>query len=95
MLLFMHWSGWGDRGVQTPPPLENHKNIGFLRNTDQNTPHPLPPHLENHKALGFLRNDGLDPHPWKYHKTIGFLGILEHPPPTRRNWTPSVKYVDD
>ena len=26
------WGG-GGTGVQTPPPLKNHKNIGFPRNT--------------------------------------------------------------
>ena len=36
--------GWGGTGVQTiPPPLENHKDIGFLSNT-------VPDHLKNHKA---------------------------------------------
>ena len=23
----------GEQGVQTPPPLKNHKNVGFLSNT--------------------------------------------------------------
>ena len=36
--------GGGDRGVQSPPPpLKNHKNIGFLRNTGADP-------LKNHKA---------------------------------------------
>ena len=33
----------GNRGSRPPPPLKNHKNIGFLSNTD-------PYHLKNHKA---------------------------------------------
>ena len=33
----------GGQGVRTPPPLKNHKNIGFLSNTG-------PGPLKNHKA---------------------------------------------
>ena len=33
----------GGQGVRTPPPLKNHKNIGFLSNTG-------PDPLKNHKA---------------------------------------------
>ena len=33
----------GGQGVQTPPPLKNHRNIGFLSNTG-------PDPLKNHKA---------------------------------------------
>ena len=33
----------GEQGVRTPPPLKNHKNIGFLRNTG-------PDPLKNRKA---------------------------------------------
>ena len=35
--------GGGEQGVQTPPPLKNHKNKGFLSNTG-------PDPLKNHKA---------------------------------------------
>ena len=35
--------GGGEEWVRTPPPLKNHKNIGFLSNTD-------PDPLKNHKA---------------------------------------------
>ena len=38
--------GGGGQGVQTPPPLKNHKNIGFLSNLSNTGPDPL----ENHKA---------------------------------------------
>ena len=33
----------GGQGVRTPPPLKNHKHIGFLSNTG-------PDRLKNHKA---------------------------------------------
>ena len=32
--------GGGGQGVQTPPPLENHKNIGFLSSTGPD-PHKI------------------------------------------------------
>ena len=49
-------------GLDTPPtPLENHKAVGFLRNTG-------PDPLENHKAVGFLRNTG--PDPLENHKAV-------------------------
>ena len=39
----MGGSRGGDRGSGPPPPLKNHKNIGFLSNTG-------PDPLKNHKA---------------------------------------------
>ena len=41
----------GDRGSGPPPPLENHKNIGFLINTG-------PDPLKNHKATKPAFNAG-------------------------------------
>ena len=43
----------GGEGVQTP--LKNHKNIGFLNNTD-------PDPLKNHEATNFSQNSMLDHH---------------------------------
>ena len=43
--------GGGDRGMGTPPPLKNHKNIGFLSNTG------LDP-LKNYKATKPVFNVG-------------------------------------
>ena len=40
---YMRGSRGGGQGVRTPPPLKNHKNIGFLSNTG---PYPQ----KNHKA---------------------------------------------
>ena len=37
----------GGQGVRTPPPPENHKDIGFLSNTG-------PDPIENHKATKHL-----------------------------------------
>ena len=42
----------GGQGVRTPPPLKNHKNLGFLSNTD-------PDPLKNHKATKPTFNIGL------------------------------------
>ena len=39
--MYMHGSRGGDRGSGPPPPLKNHKNIGFLSNTG---PDPLKIH---------------------------------------------------
>ena len=43
MLVFHGWIQRGGQGVRTPPPLKNHKNIGFLSNTG-------PDPLKHHKA---------------------------------------------
>ena len=42
----------GDRGPDPPPPLKNHKNIGFLSNSD-------PDPLKNYKATEPAFNVGL------------------------------------
>ena len=39
----MGGSRGGDRGFRLPPPLKNHKNIGFLCSTD-------PDPIKNHRA---------------------------------------------
>ena len=45
LLMMMTWAGpeGVDRGVRTPPPLKNYKNVGFLSNTG-------PDPLKNRKA---------------------------------------------
>ena len=42
---------WGARGSGPPPPLKNHKAIGFLIDTD-------PDPIENHKATKPVFNVG-------------------------------------
>ena len=42
--------GWGGAGV-LPPPLQNHKNIGFLSNTG---PDPLNSHTAIKLAVGVV-----------------------------------------
>ena len=46
----MHGSRGGDRGLD-PPPLKNHKNIGFPSNTGSNP-------LKNHKVTKPVFNVG-------------------------------------
>ena len=52
--------GGGGQGFQTPPPLKNHKNIGFLSNTgpDPLTITKLP---SQHSMLGHHRHSSETP----------------------------------
>ena len=52
----------GGGGCRTPPPLENHKKIGFLSNTGQDS---LKTHSQ-HPMLGHHRHASETPFKWRF-----------------------------
>ena len=55
----------GGQGVQTPPPLKSHKNIGFLSNTGPD-PLKITKLPSQHSMLGHHRHTSETPFRWRF-----------------------------